>query len=361
MRGVNSYLHSEYLKESESPVGLRIAAVRRLLSELGRGALNVAKRVLRGVGSAVKGLMALITSLAAAIAAVGAVFASILLVILLSQYLRQSIVVISEIDVPPDLVQRGFSQSVAQSRFHDALVHYYNEASSKMHLANVEVSSEEPNVTIPAVGLPFNFVADSVAPALGISRQRVSGELTESRGQLWLQLRLNGRAILVEEQRDLSPRGADALFAAATQEVFKSAEPFVAAAHLYTKQREAAARVITSRIISSGLRVNDVNVVWAHVISGAMFLGDRNYTKAIDDLNLAISGDARNAVAHNLLGRVYFSENNLPKAADEYKSAIAFDPHWAAPVLGLGDVYSFEGNAALRDDQYRTAIALAHQ
>jgi tetratricopeptide (TPR) repeat protein len=361
LRGANSYLESPYLKNAVSPIRLRVVAARRLLSELSARVLSVTKRVFLALGSAVKGLLAVITSLAAAIAAVGAVFAFIVLIILLFQYLRQSIVVISEIDVPPDLVQRGYSQAVAQARFHDALVHYYNEASSKMHLANVEVSSEEPNVNIPAVGLPFNFVADSVAPVLHVARQRVSGELTESHARLWLQLRLNDRAILVKEQTDVSPRGADALFAVAAQVIFESAEPFVAAAHVYTMGHEAAARIITSRIINSGLPASDVNVIWAHVISGVMLLGDRRYAQATTELGKAISEDSRNAVAHNELGRVYFSEGDLGDAANEYAAAIALDDRWAAPVLGLGDVYSIQGKVALRDAEYQAAIPLEHR
>ncbi|HET6275336.1 MAG TPA: hypothetical protein VFE16_05275 [Candidatus Cybelea sp.] len=313
------------------------------------------------IATLLKAVLAFLSSAATLVASVGAVVAFALLVTILVRYLEQSAVVISEIDVPPDLVQQGYSQTVAQSRFHDALIHYYNEAQNKIHLASLEVSSEEPDVTIPAVGLPFNFVADSVAPMLHISRQRVAGELTESHHRLWLQLRLNDSTFLVKNQGDISPRGADALFIVATQEVFEKTEPFVAAAHLYIVGHEAAARAITTKILKSGLPGNDANSIWAHVISGVMYLGDRNYKSASSDFNAAIADDPKNAVAHNELGRVYFSEDDLKDAAAEYTIAMKLDENWAAPVQGLGDVYSVQGKVALRDAEYKAAIALAHE
>lgn len=320
----------------------------------------LATRTWLSIGAGLKSFASFCAGLATFLASMGGLAAAGLIAFLLVGDLRRQSVTISEIDVPSDLTAKGYTSVVAESRLRDALNHYYNETKTKIPLTDLRLN-EEPTVTVPALGLPFNFIADSIAPMFHISFERVSGEFTESHNKLWLQLRLNDRTILVRGLSDVSTKGADTLFALTAEDFFGQVEPYVVVAHTYTAGHEASARTMAKTIIGRSLSGNDENAVWAHIILGVMSLDHSDYNDAAGEFFKATALDRNNAVAHNELGRAYFSEGKLPQAEHEYEAAKKLAPRWASPLQGLGDVHSAQGNDSGAQAEYQEAIQLEHQ
>jgi hypothetical protein len=209
--------------------------------------------------------------------------------LLIENVKRQSIT-ISDISVPKDLAERGYTSTVAALRLRDALGHYTRQASARMQIAQLDLPGEQPVVVVPTLGLPLDVVANSTAHLLRIGgRRSVSGELTEKGKTLWLRLRLNDQVIfehrVVANGSENSFRDADALFAAAAQSLFENSEPYIVAAHLANYENHVkAARDAATAIIDSNLPAHDENVIMAHVLLGLIFLQHRDYPHATSNL-----------------------------------------------------------------------------
>jgi tetratricopeptide (TPR) repeat protein len=344
------------------------------------------------VGSAfgrVRGFVGGFLSFAVTIAGVVAV---LWLGALLFQDIKRHSVSISDVSVPKELVDRGYSPTVAAFRLRDALDNYASGAKTRMRSAPFYLSDEEPTVVVPTLGLPLDFVADTTARLLGIpGRERVSGEFTETRNTLWLRLRLNDR-LLFDRHRSIG-RGeatfgdADALLSAAAPALFQATQPYIVAAHLDAENNILGASDAAQNIIDSGLSPNDDNVVMAHILLGNIFESRKKHDLAAAEFNsvvsyrlgaplafyglgkvyqdegklsqaelqydMAIRNDETYSFPHVALANIYFDQKKRDAAILEYQTAIRLDPNNVTPYVGLANAYAAEGKASEAIDQYR--------
>lgn len=70
-------------------------------------------------------------------------------------------------------------------------------------------------------------------------------------------------------------------------------------------------------------------------------IGDRQWSKALAELNRAVRDEPRNADIHNLLGYSYRKQArpDLPKAFEHYRKAIELDPRHKGAHEYIGEAY----------------------
>ena len=93
--------------------------------------------------------------------------------------------------------------------------------------------------------------------------------------------------------------------------------------------------------------------------NGSNAFKERNYERAIDDLQWALSLRPDYPEALNLLGIVYLFQKNYPTAQAKFEKAIALDSSCAAAYANLGNLYFMTGRLDRAEEYLKKAVALS--
>jgi Flp pilus assembly protein TadD len=78
----------------------------------------------------------------------------------------------------------------------------------------------------------------------------------------------------------------------------------------------------------------------------------------VEEALLLKAGGLIQSDLHNDLSAIYLEEKNFVRAEEEVKKAIAVDPKWAEANANLGDIFDITGRTQEAEAQYRLAIHL---
>lgn len=196
--------------------------------------------------------------------------------------LRDNAIVISEISVPKDLSDGGFSSSVESVRLRDDLNDYVKTSQSALQPDQLFLSSDEPALVIPTLGLRLDYIADVVAKFFHSPRPHINGEITETANVIGLRLRDNDGVIYNDTKpmpsQTKAPQLADQLLSSAPQSIFLRVQPYVVAAHAYSvvtdqpvpRFNEAVKEA--KGIIDSGLQETDASVIFSHLLLADIYV-----------------------------------------------------------------------------------------
>lgn len=81
---------------------------------------------------------------------------------------------------------------------------------------------------------------------------------------------------------------------------------------------------------------------------------DKNWSRAIEHLNLAIARDDKNAEAYNLKGYSERMSGNLDAAFKDYERALELDPEHRGAHEYIGEAYLMAGNLAKAEEHLAT-------
>lgn len=196
--------------------------------------------------------------------------------------LKDNAIVISDISVPKDFSDGGFSSSVESVRLRDALNDYVKTSQSALQPDQLFLSSDEPALVIPTLGLRIDYIADVVAKFFHSPRPHVNGEITETANAIGVRLRNNDTIIYddsstPEPLHTKSPLLADQLLNAAPQRIFSQVQPYVVAAHAYSVVTDEPVPQFkeavddAKSILNSGLEETDPSVIFSHLLLGDIY------------------------------------------------------------------------------------------
>lgn len=94
-----------------------------------------------------------------------------------------------------------------------------------------------------------------------------------------------------------------------------------------------------------------------HYNLGIIYSKQKEYNKAIEELNRASVGQPNTAAVFFALGTVYFQKKDLVYAEEYFKKALKIYPD-AKTYYNLGFVHQQEGKVSLAEQEYKKAIAL---
>jgi tetratricopeptide (TPR) repeat protein len=252
-------------------------------------------------------------SLLPILAAVGALAAILWFGILVLKDLRSHVIIISDIGVPGDFADRGFTSSTESLRLRDELNNYVRRAETSLRPDALGVSSREAAIVIPALNLPVDSFENATATVLGLPpRTRITGEFTERENELWVRLRLNDQ--IAFEAYEAAPPGkssyrqTDDLLAAAPRCLLQSVRPYFVAAHWYTSQNPAAAADAARHIIdTSGLPADSSDIVYTNLLLASIDGSRNDLSAAANDIDAAAKHDS-SSITHAWRGMFYLSD-----------------------------------------------------
>jgi tetratricopeptide (TPR) repeat protein len=250
--------------------------------------------------------------------------------------LTEHATVIQPLSVPETLAKSGYTPEVAANRMRDALQEFVKSADTHMKSPDIALHGELPDIVVPSVGISLDAIMSTIRTLLRSTRSRtVSGEIINVGDQLWLRVRLDGRQIYASDA-GVDPKNPDQLLKLAAPAILKEIKPYIVAAGLSDSSPDDAL-VMTDAILTQ-VPETDENAVWSHVLRGNIFTQRKEYSAAIDELNLAIQLDGTLAAPHVNLAVVFVDQGFPQKGIDEYHKALALDPKFSIAHSYLGSV-----------------------
>lgn len=282
---------------------------------------------------------------------VAAIFVVVAIVI---QGLTKHATVIQPLSVPETLVKSGYTPEVAGNRMRDALLEFVKSANTHAKSPDIALHGELPDIVVPSVGISLDAIMSTIRTLLRSTRSRtVSGEIINIGDQLWLRVRLDGRQIYATDA-GVDPKNPDQLLKLAAPAILKEIKPYIVAAKLSDSSPDDALAMTDA--IMTQLPKKDENVVWSHVLRGGIFRRRKEYSAAIDELNLAIHLDGTLAAPHVNLALVFVDQGFPQMGIDEYHKALALEPKFALAHFQLAGALHVVHEDDKAIVEYREAI-----
>lgn len=80
--------------------------------------------------------------------------------------------------------------------------------------------------------------------------------------------------------------------------------------------------------------------------SGIAYKSQKNYDKALEELNRARQYNPTNAKTYNNIGSVYAEMKQYDKAIEQFNKALVFSPRFEIPIRNLAEIYYYQQNYA---------------
>jgi tetratricopeptide (TPR) repeat protein len=280
----------------------------------------------------------------------GIVFVLVLTVLVKS--VTAQMIAVDPIAIPKPLSDSGYTSDVASQRLRDALNTFHDESQSGMQQENIALRSEMPDIVVPTVGISLDTIASWIRTFVhSTSRRNISGEFTVSGGQLWLRLRLDGKAFYTSD-KGVDLANPDELLKSAAPYVFKEINPYTVASWQYRKNKSKEQALATIARIIAERPNSDENAIRSRNLQGSIYQDQENDpAKAKQAFVRAIELEPNFAESHNNLGSLLYNEGagDVDAAMGEFRKAIELNPK-------LVQAHSNLGNALLRQGKVQPAI-----
>jgi tetratricopeptide (TPR) repeat protein len=316
--------------------------VRSLLRPLGK------RRFWKWLGLNLKGLRVFIVQ-------VGAIIGVILLGSSVWHEMNRTTVEIEPIGVPKSLADEGFSPAVIARRISDEIRVIERSSKTTMSKRDLSISGDRLDIVLPGANLSVGTIASYLRGILGDNVDRVSGELTETNGQLQLQLRVSGRGPL-ESSKTVSRLTLNEALKAGAEQIVRATEPYVLASALYEKEPDRAVAEV-KRIIAE-YPVSDENVARAYNLWGLILAHKNEYAGAIEKYREALTLKPRAAFVHSNVGNALQATGDLEGAIQSHWIAITVDPSYGAAYNNLGNALVSKGEVGEAILRYRQALEI---
>lgn len=289
------------------------------------------------------------------------------------------------ISVPKQLLESGFTSEVVTRNFRDALEAVHKRAQTSMRKASLDSDDDAIGaISIPNAGITIDAATAFVSMLLPKSwRHDLSGEMVQVGGGYRLTVRLNGDVNFRSNVAEVE--SLDSTLNHAAFIVVKEAEPYVAAAALFSDgdltgadtlsmkildttdpQSESAMRanLLRGRIAQQNGNLQDAEKFYmaAPFFSltqdnlGLLFESQQHFDEAIDSYRRAIDLDDKDAAAHNNLGHLWLQRGYQDAAIKEFNKASDVDPGFSLAHDNLCSLYRLAGHEQSAIDECRAAL-----
>lgn len=95
-----------------------------------------------------------------------------------------------------------------------------------------------------------------------------------------------------------------------------------------------------------------------YLSNGILFLKEKDYEKAIEQLKQAIALNPDSSRTYNFLGIAYFQRKDYKLAEVQYKKAVNINPSYAQAYNNLGGIYFMLGKFDVAEQMYKKALSI---
>lgn len=350
---------------------------------------------------------------------------SVLMVSLWKEYAKDDAVIIENISMPPQLEQKGYTSGVIANKLADQINHIKKLAGTTKKDESYKLPDSGPDIEVPQANVSLNSIVKYVEGLFAIQKRRVDGEvvaLDDHQLRLTLRLSIDDSILYPDHHTDHSLFGfhvfwkdfrsnptvfvetldgdlnkLDELLDRASQRVLHYNDPYILAAYLYDKDKQACERELHYCLNQAPQNDNP----WAYVLWGNILEDFNDYSGAIAKYQKAIelqkkmnqsadSGGQVFSLAYNNwasvlesmadslqekgealkekpateeAGKRYLEEaqNYYEQAKEKYSLASKSDPNYPIAYIGQGDVLKKLGRYCEAFDMYQQTIMLDPQ
>jgi tetratricopeptide (TPR) repeat protein len=260
-------------------------------------------------------------------------------------------VVIEPINVPEDLMKKGYSSTVITDRLTEEMHRIHELSQTNEESRGVSLGSEKTAVSALEQELDVLGPVWIVRDQLDIKQFKIQGEIVNVENGLEFRLRgfpTTGGLMVAVEKGTLNE--IDLLIERAAEEALRFADPYVLAVHYYRREEESRDFTETHGAIQAGLNddlpaghVGDAHDHRLYTLWARVSLAEKDYEGAIKHIKMALEIDPTYGMAYHMWGGALHGLGKYREAIEKFKLAIKSDPnmpavydHWGDALESLG-------------------------
>ena len=280
---------------------------------------------------------------------------------------RDREVFISEILVPEELAEIGYTASVIGKRLKDSFTCYYSDDdrfgrddSTTVFEVNVALASSEQDIVVPTIGVSVNAIASYFRGIFQSDDHIISGEVLfhQLENKVFLRLRENGEQIY-DNSRQFGDEGMADLIKEGAYALAVAVDPHVVASFLIRNREEKSAEKLVMGILAN--HMDTETYVQGVILKGTIHLSRGEYDESISEFERATALNPEFARAYNNWGVALVRNNELNEAKQKYELAIENDRQLAAAHINLGALHVRLKEFDQAITQFRKAVEINPQ
>ena len=235
--------------------------------------------------------------LAQNVAAIFTILLSVVLIALLAalvyalwRELRRNTIVLDPLEVPRELIERGYSPTVVTERMLNAVHTIQSVANTQKPRRGHVALALQADIQIPVGQLSIKAFARYFRQLLELPDQHVAGEITRDRDALTLQLRRrDGQQMTLGRSRSAADVGP--LIGAGAEEVVRLTDPYVLASYYIEQELPGPDFPKTTEALLHVIETRPDEAPWACNLQGLLLLNRYDNVEALQVLRRGFEAD----------------------------------------------------------------------
>jgi len=264
---------------------------------------------------------------------------SIILSVSLYLEISKRSVIIESFDLPPSLIEKGYSSRVTANKLADAIGRVIEHAKTNTespHFAP-DFYDNLPDVEVPEIGVSFGSIIQYLKGLFDYDSPRVNGEFVVRDDRIFFTVRIVGNRQEVIKAGSITIEGKteeiDSLLQRAAQFVLRQSHPYILACFFFEKgQMEQSLELVQHCATQKDNKL----VARAYNLWGRILHARGEYEAAIVKYQDALKHDPQNANAHNNWGLTLQKMGHYEDAITQYQHAIKIEPKFALAYNNWG-------------------------
>ena len=250
--------------------------------------------------------------------------------------------VVESFNVPAELEEKGYTGVELAHRLDDqmgvirATVSDYEE---ELYMQTPGMR-DALQLEMPGTGVSLNQITDLISHFIGVTPQRISGNLALDGEDMLLTVRISGHPSEMIRGEAAHPRR---LVAQAAEHILKNLEPFLLGRYYVIQKRFQVALDLAHYLRTSKGRPTQEAVVTADLIEGLVWYEQQKYANALRFWNQALQRDPQNTNVLIFQGRALDALDRSGEAIGKYQKVIELEPDnvgvlndWGVALYRLG-------------------------
>ncbi len=240
---------------------------------------------------------------------------------------------INPIEVPSDLVAKGFTRVLVPKRIADEIRAIQVSASTIKEGSKLAPDLGEIEIQIPGSSVSISSVVDEVGSFLGFDKREIDGEITRTETGYSIRLRMPGNGDVFDVDIDATTsKAVDGLIRNAAHRILESIDPFMISAYHFGEGDYEKSREYIARTMEQGSRVEKA---WALNLLGVIETDNFQTSPltitsrelALRHVELAIKLRPDFALPYLTRANIHHSVRNFPEAIASYERAAELNPN----------------------------------
>ncbi|MFO1414217.1 MAG: tetratricopeptide repeat protein [Burkholderiales bacterium] len=287
------------------------------------------------------------------------IVAIVALVVAFAKEIRRQAIYLDPIDVPDELVKRGYTPAVVTDRMLDRVRVIQGEAPTVKPRQGFDTNATQVDIQVPGGAMSMKALVRYARSMLDLPEQHLAGEITRDGDHLTLLLRLRDRQKVTIIADRITADTVDGLAREGGEAIVRAADPYVLASYWFTQESNGLKfeRTLAEiRYVLAHPPASDD--AWANTLWGNVLVAQGDREAAIAKYRQAVAMDPEGTPAYSNLLAQLIESGRRDEAIAVINRAAALPAPSAVVLTGLGDGHATLGNVDRALEMYRRAAAV---